>query len=289
MIRALVSFIALAAFGVFGWVVGSVYPAPDALVKAVNPQALEARAASGLRAIDFAGVRKLLSDEQVEALNASAVSESAAAGQVIMVERVDEAAIADAAPEAPPAPPPPPAAAGASPFEASLSLCPGMSISNAPRADASRKVLGYKPMVDINGVKIALFPTRGACLSSGFGPRGSRTHRGIDYHSPSGGPILAAGEGTVIEKKYRDDYGNMILIDHGGGVYTRYAHLSSFQRGLAVGAKVKPGDQLGLMGNTASYAIPVHLHYEVLTGDYNTPKASFGLTAINPFTYPSAG
>lgn len=288
MVRALVSFFALAAFGVFGWVVGSVYPAPDALVKAVNPQAREARAVSGLRAIDLQGLRKLLSAEQVEELNASAVSESAAAGQVIMVERVDEAAIAEAAPEAPPAPPAP-VAANSGAFEASLTLCPGMTISNAPRADAMRKVLGYKPQVNVNGAKIAVFPTRGACLSSGFGPRGSRTHRGVDYHSPSGGPILAAGEGVIVEKKYRDDYGNMILIDHGNGVYTRYAHLSSFQRGLAVGAKVKPGDALGLMGNTASYAIPVHLHYEVLTGDYKTPKGSFGLQAVDPFTFPAAG
>jgi murein DD-endopeptidase MepM/ murein hydrolase activator NlpD len=88
--------------------------------------------------------------------------------------------------------------------------------------------------------------------------------------------------------KYRDDYGNMILIDHGHGVYTRYAHLSSFHNGLAVGAHVHAGDEIGLMGNTAGYAVPLHLHYEVLLGDYTNPKGSFGLTPHSPFEYRAA-
>ena len=48
------------------------------------------------------------------------------------------------------------------------------------------------------------------------------------------------------------------------------------------------GDQIGLMGNTAGYQAPIHLHYEVLTGDYNTPKQSFGLTPSDVFGYPAA-
>ncbi len=88
--------------------------------------------------------------------------------------------------------------------------------------------------------------------------------------------------------KYRDDYGNMLVIDHGGGVYTRYAHLASFGRGLMSGVTVKAGEQIGLMGNTAGYQIPMHLHYELLLGDYANPKASFGLAPADPFSFPSA-
>jgi murein DD-endopeptidase MepM/ murein hydrolase activator NlpD len=55
-----------------------------------------------------------------------------------------------------------------------------------------------------------------------------------------------------------------------------------------IGARVKQGQQIGLMGNTAAYRIPIHLHYELLTGDYANPKGSFGLKAVNPFTFPKA-
>jgi murein DD-endopeptidase MepM/ murein hydrolase activator NlpD len=163
-----------------------------------------------------------------------------------------------------------------------------MTVQNAPAADAQLRVQGYAPVVDVNGVRIATYPSRGACLSSGFGQRNSRLHKGLDYHSETGGPILAAGSGTVLEMKYRDDYGNMIVLDHGGGVYTRYAHLASFGRGLIPGVTVKAGDQIGLMGNTAGYAIPMHLHYELLLGDYSNPKASFGLQPANLLSYPPA-
>jgi murein DD-endopeptidase MepM/ murein hydrolase activator NlpD len=173
-------------------------------------------------------------------------------------------------------------------FEAKLNLCPRMKIENAPAADAQLHVAKYVPVVDVKGVKVATFPSRGACLSSGFGDRGGRKHKGLDYHSETGAPILAAADGTVIEMKYREDYGNMLVIDHGGGVYTRYAHLASFGRGLAQGVSVRAGDQIGLMGNTAGYQIPMHLHYELLLGDYANPKASFGLEPANPMSFPAA-
>jgi murein DD-endopeptidase MepM/ murein hydrolase activator NlpD len=172
--------------------------------------------------------------------------------------------------------------------EALLSLCPAMTVSNAPAADASRRVQNYSGIVSVNGVRIAVAPTAGACLSSSFGARNGRMHKGIDLHARDGGPVFAGGAGRVIERKYRDDYGNMLLIDHGGGVYTRYAHLSSFAAGVTEGAQVSAGQQLGLMGNTASYRIPVHLHYELLPGDYNNPRASFGLTPRSPFEFAAA-
>jgi murein DD-endopeptidase MepM/ murein hydrolase activator NlpD len=176
-------------------------------------------------------------------------------------------------------------AAVTSGFEPALFLCPGMTITNAPPADGRRQLTAYTPIVNVNGVHLATDPTHNTCLSSGFGMRGAHMHKGIDFYDGNGGPILAAADGVIIELKYRDDYGNMILLDHGHGVYTRYCHMSAFQRGLAVGSQVKAGDQLGLMGNTAAYPLPIHLHFELLLGDYHNPKQSFGLTPHSPFEF----
>jgi murein DD-endopeptidase MepM/ murein hydrolase activator NlpD len=226
---------------------------------------------------------------------------AARAGEAVVIER-DDAALQEilasfettptmVAPQAPAdeaAASAPGAATSALAFESSLSLCPGMTVSNAPPADSARRVTNYAPLVSLNNVSLAVNPTQGACLSSAFGPRGHGQHRGVDYYSGTGGPILAAAAGVVVERKYREDYGNMLLIDHGDGVYTRYAHLSSFASEVLVGERVRAGQQIGLMGNTAAYAIPIHLHYEVLTGDYATPRQSFGLEARSPFALPAA-
>lgn len=290
-----------------GWIGGSIYPAPEQVTRVINAPALEQRALARLREVDWEALRARLPEEDFAAISQRAVGAATEAGALILVERVDLATseyaadvaedfvLASATP-APSAPTPTAAApttpsataAAAAAFERSLNLCPGMTVSNAPRADAQRSVTGYAPIVNVSGVALATNPTRGgACLSSGYGPRNNRTHRGVDYHAAIGGPILAAGDGTVLEMKYRDDFGNMLLIDHGSRVYTRYAHLSSFQPGLAVGAAVHAGDQIGLMGNTAGYPLPIHLHYEVLQGDYNTPSQSFGLAAADPFAFPA--
>ena len=183
-------------------------------------------------------------------------------------------------PKAPPADP-------ASNFATSLSLCPGMTITNQPASTAG-VVKDFKPIVLVREVRVATFPTPGACLSSGFGPRNDRLHKGLDYHANIGVPVLAAGDGQIVEIKYREDYGNMIVVDHGGGVFTRYAHLASFARGLSQGVTVRAGDGLGLMGNSAGYQIPIHLHYEVLVGDYANPKGSFGLKPVDPLSFPAA-
>lgn len=165
-----------------------------------------------------------------------------------------------------------------------MTVCP-TTVSNAPAMDDKRNITSFKAAVDVNGVPILLAPATKSCLSSGFGPRGSsgRLHKGLDYYTRQNGDVLAAGAGEIVEANFRDDYGNMIVVDHGNGVYTRYAHLASIARGIDVGAKVEAGDILGPIGATGSYTSVVHLHYEVMTGDYNTPKKSFGLTPIDPF------
>lgn len=161
--------------------------------------------------------------------------------------------------------------------------CPVMDITNQPAIDETGRLTRFKPMVTHNGVRLAAAPVSKGCLSSGYGQRGGKLHRGVDFHAdPNMSMVYAAAEGTIVEAEYRDDYGNMVVIDHGKGTYTRYAHLAKLASGIKVGKVVTGTTKLGVMGQTASYRIPVHLHYEILTGDFNTRAKSFGLTPQDP-------
>lgn len=172
--------------------------------------------------------------------------------------------------------------------DAELSLCPRMSIHNPPRANSDGVVTVYKPVISVGGVAIITAPVNGACLASGYGDRNGKLHKGVDYNQEPGGPVVAAGDGVILEAEYRDDYGNYVLIAHGSGVHTRYAHLKNLRSGVRAGSRISAGDRLGIMGNTAGYSIPVHLHFEILTGDYENPEGAFGLEPINPFSQPAA-
>lgn len=112
-------------------------------------------------------------------------------------------------------------------------------------------------------------PINGARLSSGYGMRRhpilgySRMHRGTDFAAPTGTPILAAGEGTVVRASPFGSYGNYIRIRHGDGYETSYAHLSRFARGMRTGMRVRQGQVIGYVGTTGRSTGP-HLHYEVM-------------------------
>ena len=273
-----------------GWFLGSLYPAPQALTAPIKGRTDDLVARLDFSPEGLREIQRRLTPEQYSDLVNDMAQEAGRTGDAVVIER-DALALADnihaiealeAAASAPAIDP------GADAFEASLSLCPVMTVANAPPTTPEGEVQAYQPRVDVDGIAIAVAPTHGACLSSGFGPRSGGQHKGVDLHSADGGPILAAGNGVVVEKKYRDDFGNMLLIDHGAGVFTRYAHLSTFEPGLNVGSTVEAGQQIGLMGNTASYRIPIHLHYELLRGNYETPARSFGLTPVSPFDFPPA-
>lgn len=266
-----------------GWIVGSAYPAPAQWVAPLRANAERAAANIDLSPQGLARLRSSLSREQYARLTQDAAHLAASSGTVLVVEHESTSAAehVEAGVEAPPTP------SASNTWANSLSLCP-MTVTNPPSADGHGVVRNFAALIRVNGVTLVTNPTHGTCLSSGFGTRGGRLHKGVDYYATDGGPIFAAADGVIIEHKYRDDYGNMLLIDHGGGVYTRYAHLSSFADNTPVGARVTAGEQIGLMGNTASYRIPVHLHFEVLLGNYSNPYASFGLMPHSPFTYPAA-
>ena len=105
-------------------------------------------------------------------------------------------------------------------------------------------------------------------LASGYGMRlhpilkVRKMHTGIDFSATKGTPIYATGDGVVKEVKTEfGGYGKFIVIDHGFGFTSRYAHMNDFT--VRVGQKVKRGDQIGTVGSTGSSTAP-HVHYEVM-------------------------
>jgi murein DD-endopeptidase MepM/ murein hydrolase activator NlpD len=111
-----------------------------------------------------------------------------------------------------------------------------------------------------------LWPVRGN-ISSGFGwrrnpfgGRGSEHHNGIDIPARSGTPIRAAGGGTVTFAGWQNGYGNTIVIDHGNGITTKYAH--NTRNAVSEGWRVERGDIIAYVGSTGR-STGAHLHYEV--------------------------
>jgi murein DD-endopeptidase MepM/ murein hydrolase activator NlpD len=89
----------------------------------------------------------------------------------------------------------------------------------------------------------------------------SAFHAGIDFAAPTGTPIIAAAGGVVIAAEYHHQFGNMLEIDHGNDIVTRYAHASKLL--MKVGDIVKRGQQIAHVGSTGRSTGP-HLHFEVL-------------------------
>ncbi len=114
-------------------------------------------------------------------------------------------------------------------------------------------------------------PVDGARITSGFGARRhpilgfTRMHQGIDFGAGSGTPVLAAGDGVVVEAGRKGGYGNWVKIRHNGGWETGYAHLSRYAKGLKKGQRVKQGQLVAYVGSTGMSTGP-HLHYEIFNG-----------------------
>lgn len=118
-----------------------------------------------------------------------------------------------------------------------------------------------------SGVGLAVWPAGGA-LSGTFGePRDRHRHAGVDLDAGRGAPVVAAGGGVVVvagpAPAAYAGYGTIVLIDHGGGLQTLSAHLSSVSVG--VGQTVGPGDRVGSVGSSGAVTGP-HLHFEVRLG-----------------------
>ena len=104
-----------------------------------------------------------------------------------------------------------------------------------------------------------IWPLNGA-INSYYGPRWGRMHTGIDIDGTTGQPVVASKSGRVILASSYSGYGNCVIIDHGGGISTLYAHLSSFN--VSSGQEISQGEIVGNVGCTGS-CTGDHLHFEV--------------------------
>jgi murein DD-endopeptidase MepM/ murein hydrolase activator NlpD len=104
-----------------------------------------------------------------------------------------------------------------------------------------------------------IWPVAGR-LSSPFGPRWGRLHAGIDIAAPTGTPIAASKAGRVVISSWYGGYGNLIVLDHGGGVETWYGHNSV--NSAQVGQSVGQGQVIGRVGSTGNSTGP-HVHFEI--------------------------
>jgi murein DD-endopeptidase MepM/ murein hydrolase activator NlpD len=130
-------------------------------------------------------------------------------------------------------------------------------------------LVGTKPLETFTGSGYLISPLTHIEISSGFGSRGNRRHLGVDMRSPKGSPIYAADGGVVTTSSYQGSYGYLIVLNHGNGLETYYAHCDTLL--VSVGDVVAQGQQIGTVGITGN-ATGYHLHFEVrVNGDYQNP------------------
>lgn len=145
------------------------------------------------------------------------------------------------------------------------------------RAELIKKdiVSRYKPII-IPKVSIdnqqTFYPTITKYISSNYGYRWGTIHTGIDLAGKLNDNVYAYKSGKVISSGWEDSYGNCIIIDHGYGVKTRYAHLNKLL--VNVGQYVPGGQKIGLMGTTGN-STGVHLHFEYIINN----------KTVNPYKY----
>jgi len=132
------------------------------------------------------------------------------------------------------------------------------SANLAAQIQASRATVTYSSSDSTPSASGLIWPVSGPVVSP-FGMRWGRMHEGIDIAVGYGTPIVAAASGVVIYAGWMGGYGNLIIIDHGGGLATAYGHQSSFAVG---GGSVSQGQTIGYIGCTGHCFGP-HVHFEV--------------------------
>jgi murein DD-endopeptidase MepM/ murein hydrolase activator NlpD len=108
-----------------------------------------------------------------------------------------------------------------------------------------------------------------------------RPHRGVDYAASTGTPIKAAGDGRIQYRGRKGGYGNTVIIEHGGGITTLYAHMSRYKSKQRRGTRVRQGDIIGYVGSTGLASGP-HLHYEFRKNGVHRNPLTVKLPAANP-------
>jgi murein DD-endopeptidase MepM/ murein hydrolase activator NlpD len=160
----------------------------------------------------------------------------------------------------------------ATPTVLSNMLSPDMTfgmLSDLLGAMASRLDImktGVERRQELAAATPSIWPVSGS-LSSPYGNRrdpftgGADFHPGLDISADYGQPVRATADGTIAVAERSGSYGNLVEIDHGYGIVTRYGHLSRFR--AAAGQPVHRGDVIGYVGSTGR-STSAHLHYEIL-------------------------
>jgi murein DD-endopeptidase MepM/ murein hydrolase activator NlpD len=145
-----------------------------------------------------------------------------------------------------------------------------------------RELKSYEELLKKRATVPSIWPVAGE-LTDGFGGRrnpfggsSSEFHTGQDIATLWGTPVMAAAQGTVIFAGWQNGYGQIVIIDHGNGLTTRYGHLSDID--VEVGRQLARGEILGRVGSTGRSTGP-HLHYEVRIND----------EPVNPLQYLPGG
>ena len=133
-----------------------------------------------------------------------------------------------------------------------------------------RELKSYEELLKRRTTVPSIWPVAGE-LTDGFGGRrnpfggsSSEFHTGQDIATLWGTPVMAAANGTVIFAGWQNGYGQIVIIDHGNGLTSRYGHLSGID--VEVGQQIARGEQLGRVGSTGRSTGP-HLHYEIRIND----------------------
>ena len=143
-------------------------------------------------------------------------------------------------------------------------------------ASMSKLYRNYPREWQVN-IRPSLWPVVGTLLS-GFGGRHDpfsgegAIHAGVDIAAHSGTPVRVAADGIVAKAEWSGGYGKLVVVDHGSGMSTYYAHMSAFQ--VVPGQEIRRGDIVGLSGGTGRVTSP-HLHFEVRMGG----------TPVNPYPF----
>jgi murein DD-endopeptidase MepM/ murein hydrolase activator NlpD len=150
-----------------------------------------------------------------------------------------------------------PAQSSAAAANGQVDLAFSTLFASLERLDGTPKAAAYIPSGQ---------PVKKLSLTSNYGVRsdpfngGARMHKGIDIPGPMGTPIYATADGVVSRSGWASGYGNLVQISHGGGMETRYGHMSKLL--VEANSYVKRGQLIGLMGSTGR-STGSHLHYEV--------------------------
>jgi murein DD-endopeptidase MepM/ murein hydrolase activator NlpD len=158
----------------------------------------------------------------------------------------------------------------------------GLTALEKKMSHLEQDMRAYEAILRERGFTPSLWPVDGK-LESGFGGRrnpfgGSsyEFHAGQDIVVPAGTPIVAGAKGKVTFVGWQHGYGRLVVIDHGGGLTTRYGHLSEFD--VEQGQEVGRGEFIGRVGSTGRSTGP-HLHYEVRINDEPVDPMQYLITS----------